>query len=304
MMWPEILAELKNSRTPQPMNVQISPTNKCNVNCDFCSVANRDKNMELCLENIREFLVKIMLKESVLAVELTGGGEPTLHPNIEQLIIELTMANISVGLITNGLTLDNISEDIIERLRWIRISINGILDTGISYIKKLTSGPDIGLSYVLSDRDEDSFDDLINVGKIAKKSKAKYIRVVPNCLDPYYKMDANLETYIQGKPLMFYHPKIPKRPKRCYIGFLKPFLNTDGYVYPCNSISLSPVANRNFPKKYSMCHMDDIGDWLESDIGEGCINTNNEVCDSCRFYDQNEFLNNLLNEEIIHKEHI
>lgn len=34
----------------RPISVQLAPTNKCNLNCNMCSVANRDKSQELSLE--------------------------------------------------------------------------------------------------------------------------------------------------------------------------------------------------------------------------------------------------------------
>jgi len=33
-----------------PVHIQFLPTNKCNMNCDFCSCAERDQNLEMDFE--------------------------------------------------------------------------------------------------------------------------------------------------------------------------------------------------------------------------------------------------------------
>ena len=43
-----------------PIHPQIYPTNRCNLNCSFCSCSDRDKSKELDLEVIKKFILKYL----------------------------------------------------------------------------------------------------------------------------------------------------------------------------------------------------------------------------------------------------
>jgi len=60
---------------------------------------------------------------SVQALEITGGGEPCCHPDIVQ-IMELSLDRFHTALVTNGTRLRKIPDGILERLAWIRISVD------------------------------------------------------------------------------------------------------------------------------------------------------------------------------------
>ncbi|MCU0289294.1 MAG: radical SAM protein [Acidobacteria bacterium] len=82
---------------PQVINLEL--TNKCNFNCRYCyqnSSLKQDKFLKDSLK-ILEFFKNM----NVLGFELSGG-EPLLHPQIEE-IISYIIENFSIiGLITNG----------------------------------------------------------------------------------------------------------------------------------------------------------------------------------------------------------
>jgi len=59
----------------------------------------------------------------VKAIQFTGGGEPTVHPEHEALIDNAQMHGIETALVTNGVKLDP-SSSAIHGLDWIRVSID------------------------------------------------------------------------------------------------------------------------------------------------------------------------------------
>ena len=66
-----------------------------------------------------------MVKANIKAIEITGGGEPTLWPAFDELIRNLYHWDREIGLVTNG---SNLSEKRIELISksclWIRVSMD------------------------------------------------------------------------------------------------------------------------------------------------------------------------------------
>lgn len=63
----------------------------------------------------------------VQAVELTGGGEPSLHPYFYEMLWEIRERNLDIGLITNGAWRDKDFYNAITILKdaeWVRFSID------------------------------------------------------------------------------------------------------------------------------------------------------------------------------------
>jgi len=87
----------------QPFHVQIEVTDNCNLFCDYCY---RDSNYKdpnskyIDFRVIRDFLLRER-ERSLLEVGVTGG-EPTMHPNFQN-IMEIILENFELcELVTNG----------------------------------------------------------------------------------------------------------------------------------------------------------------------------------------------------------
>lgn len=91
---------------------------KCNCNCQFCisKVRNYDKTEEFLIPNSEfERNIKLLKQRGIKKVEITGGGEPFLNPNLAQIIstIKRYIPDSYIKLYTNGnrlLKLDNVDE--------------------------------------------------------------------------------------------------------------------------------------------------------------------------------------------------
>lgn len=93
----------------------------CNLNCSFCLNDWRGKkrpNDELTWAQQKETLQKLK-KEGVEHVTFTGG-EPTLHPNLAELIVFASELGLSTLLQTNGTRIDD------EFLKKVKGKLNGI----------------------------------------------------------------------------------------------------------------------------------------------------------------------------------
>lgn len=50
--------ELREKKKIIPIHIQLNPTNICNLDCHFCSCANRNKGIELPYEDVMEIMTK------------------------------------------------------------------------------------------------------------------------------------------------------------------------------------------------------------------------------------------------------
>jgi len=236
----------------RPISIQLAPTDKCNLNCTMCSVKNREGNeltLEECMRVLRDFKTL-----GAQTVEYTGGGDPTMYPFINEIIAYASVLGYKIGLITNGVKLDNILSTNLERLTWLRVSLNCL-----DYVKDITinvpKNVTLGFSYVWTELSDES--KLEKIADYYKKYRASYVRIVPNCLSVEDITTATnaVVPYLAKYPEFFFQRKKYTVPERCWIGLLKPFVNTDGYVYHC---SASPLIDRKFSEHFRMCSIDDI----------------------------------------------
>jgi organic radical activating enzyme len=161
----------------RPVSIQLAPTDKCNLNCIFCSVKNRDMD-ELTYKEATA-AVSDLVRLGAKTVEITGGGDPTLYGPINELLDFCLSLNLRVGLITNGILLNKkIEYQILERLTWIRVSLNG-LDCMDDIYLNIPNNVVLGFSYVWNELS--SKDKLEKVKSYKEKHNAAYARIVPDC---------------------------------------------------------------------------------------------------------------------------
>ena len=146
------IKQLQNFESITPTELQVDLEAYCNHNCNFCSYRkDNGYNNEMLLliganpkekyednkpigkpstdsrlpDDFIRSLPKQMYDCNIPSIELTGGGEPTLHPLFDELIINLAKYGIEIALVTNG---SSLSDTRIKLLRdhclWIRISMD------------------------------------------------------------------------------------------------------------------------------------------------------------------------------------
>ncbi len=167
-----------------PAYVEIEITNDCNSSCDICPRTNiMDRPIRnMTLDEYKQIVngLKDMCDE--LTIALTLMGEPTLHPNIVDIIdFSLSIKGITLILETNGLLLDNVMVDNIMKLKTDNLIIIVALDSPNAELYKEIRGID-GFKTV-----EDNISYILN--KFAKNTYLQIIRLRDNndLLDLYYK---------------------------------------------------------------------------------------------------------------------
>mgnify|MGYP004461647815 FL=1 len=92
--------------------IYIEITNKCNLNCTFCSEVKRKKE-KITLENFEEIMKKINNYTDYIYLHVKG--EPLLHPEIDKILDIAEKYNLKVNLTTNGTLFPNVVDKIKDK---------------------------------------------------------------------------------------------------------------------------------------------------------------------------------------------
>lgn len=110
---------------PAPRMVIFHLNYRCNhscVGCDF-RAENRAQSYNPPTADLWR-IADAIIASGAEAVELSGGGEPLLAPDVDQLIRRFHRAGLAVGLLTNGSQLTGrILDTVIRCCRYVRVSI-------------------------------------------------------------------------------------------------------------------------------------------------------------------------------------
>jgi len=157
-----------------PISVELSLTNRCNLNCIWCSDKELRKRLkdDLNYETFKE-LIDDLAKGGVKGIVIEGGGEPLLYQKFNESIEYIRSKNLACGLITNGTRI--IDKKVLSLLDWIRVSLDASNDEEYLQLK----GSDkfekvlfhvshaskychtVGIGYVVTNQNTSSLDPLI-----------------------------------------------------------------------------------------------------------------------------------------------
>jgi len=111
--------------TDHPLLAHLIPIRRCNLACTYC---NEFDNFSKPVPTEQMFRRVDKLGELGTSVVTISGGEPMLHPELDDIIRRMRHNGIVSGLITNGylLTADRIQKLNRAGLEWLQISIDNV----------------------------------------------------------------------------------------------------------------------------------------------------------------------------------
>lgn len=114
----------KKGTMPNPRFAIIYISNFCIQNCRYCEYVQENKGGFLPTKHI--FKIIDQFKDlGVSAIELSGGGEPLIHPEIVKILRYCQKKNIVVGVISNfAVRNDELLKTIVDTCSYIRITID------------------------------------------------------------------------------------------------------------------------------------------------------------------------------------
>ena len=114
-----------------PVLAHIIPIRRCNLSCAYCNEYD-DHSKPVPLETVYRRLDKLAeLGTSIICV---SGGEPLLHPELDQILARIRSLGSICGLITNGylLTRERIGNLNRAGLQHLQISIDNVMPDEVS----------------------------------------------------------------------------------------------------------------------------------------------------------------------------
>jgi MoaA/NifB/PqqE/SkfB family radical SAM enzyme len=126
--------------TKHPILVHIIPNRRCNLDCGYCNEYDDFSKPVLLEEMKRRLNILADMGTSIITI---SGGEPLMHPELEEIIRHIRKRGMIAGLITNGFLLSK------ERIRalndagleHLQISIDNVVpdETSKKSLKTLDS---------------------------------------------------------------------------------------------------------------------------------------------------------------------
>src|SRR5258706_6774 len=134
--------------TKHPILVHIIPMRQCNLACTYCNEFD-DFSKPVPLEEMKKRLD--ILADMGTSIITISGGEPLMHPDLDEVIRHMRWRGMIAGLITNGFYLN---KERIERLNeagleHLQISIDNVVPDEVS--KKSLKTLDSRLEWLAED---------------------------------------------------------------------------------------------------------------------------------------------------------
>lgn len=277
-----------NNKNPDPITIEIDPSNSCNHSCPFCISGHlhlqKYKGTEFFNRTILEKecfekLIKELVTTNIQAINWTGGGEPTMNPYLGEAIAYIkNNSNIEMGMFTNGSMLKkfDLFEKFSKSLSWIRVSIdageektyNDLRKTNnsnnfkvvienikklIETKKKIKSKIVIGVGFVVT---KDNYTEIKKFSELFKEIEVDYCQFKPEIIQIERDHKNSPHGLVQVEP-DFWLKKV--------IDLLNEAKNILGEKFECNSYKIEDliVDINNYGRNYKEC----IGSQFQPCIG-------------------------------------
>ncbi len=130
LMYYEQYRGILEGRLLPPIEASIDPTYKCNVDCIWCNsqrILHNDNLLgkSMTAEHLRR-LVAFLIDWGVRGFCYAGGGDPTLHPTLWEVMETVKAAGRQNAIITNGIAVDTYEKQktLATCCRWVGISLD------------------------------------------------------------------------------------------------------------------------------------------------------------------------------------
>lgn len=299
----DTLKDLQHGKI-KPIMIHVAITNVCNLNCSFCCFKNRNNADKLTLEQIIKTLNSFK-QLGVNALEITGGGEPLLHPDINEIIGYASNLGYKIGICSNGKRLENINDSAWNKISWIRLGMYGFDQNYLPNISVFTNKTvKVSAAYVW-DRTTSTLTNFTKMVKFAVENKIP-TRVAVNAIKELKDIEEDMETikkwYNDIKNIIpniedyifisDFNLKLTRKNNNCFMHLIKPFIFTDGNVYVCPSAELSKENNFNVNEQFKVCDIDNILNFYNNSNGI----LREHTCSFCKYSSQNELIDDILTE--------
>lgn len=276
-----------------PIHPQIYITNKCNLNCSFCSCSDRQKTLEMKFDEVKE-VIDILSDRGAKAITFSGGGEPLLHEQLNEIIDYAGLKGIEAGLVSNGIALDKLQPH--DNLTWCRVSSsdNRVPSYG-SIIKAINNNPktDWAFSHVVTENpDYQIIGSVINFANVFDFTHIRLVSDLHNLdnVPDMKEIEKKLEGIDDNKVIYQGRKDSTSGTKDCYLSLLKPVISSEGVFPCCGSQYAIKGQDRDMVDEMKIGEVKDLAYILDNQK-----HFDGRVCDVCFYSDYNSAIKKLLN---------
>lgn len=338
------IARLRAGEGIVPHQLYLIVSDLCNQDCDFCTYRSAqgwgsenfgaDTGKGFSMNPNRKMptakAVEILddcAELGVRAVQFTGGGEPTVHPDFKNIVGHALKLGLEVGLVTNGTK--RLPDNVASRVAWIRVSVDAgmestyertrhsklwpkMLDNLRAY--SALAGPRVGASFVTT---RDNYGELFKFCDLMKSLGVPYVKISANLstdgvahydgiLDDIMRQVAAARRHLANgafKIVNVFERRLEDlrigRPLHAFCGQQRfaGYIGGDLKVYRC--------CNTAYTKQGEIGDLSRMRykDWLKGS-SEAFDNFDARSCRHCQFHDKNETIAYLIQQRPEHVEFV
>ena len=97
-------------------SLSFAITNQCNLKCSFCSRDAQSISNHMS-KDVIEYIIEEALEFSDLKVVNLSGGEPLLHPDLDNILKTIFDRNLEIRINTNGMLFNQKNLDILTKYK-------------------------------------------------------------------------------------------------------------------------------------------------------------------------------------------
>lgn len=107
-----------------PIELSLDPINVCNFKCKWCNAGRSLSGKKIPTDKMLN-LIKDIADWGVKAVCFAGGGEPSMHPDLAEVVDMCGKCGLESSIISNGYGWsDRLIDTMVRNMRWIGISVD------------------------------------------------------------------------------------------------------------------------------------------------------------------------------------
>lgn len=203
------LAAIQRGERPAPVNVEIDLSNRCSLGCSWCHFAythtrgplagkvNKPAGAipsgDLMDYDLLYSILDQLEDAGVKSVTWSGGGEPTLHPDFNNIAESASYRNLEQGIYTHGGHIDEARAALLKKhFTWVYVSLDECtaetfkaskdvnrFDAVLSGIRRLVAADGkatIGVGFVLH---PGNYRDIYHMQKLGRELGVDYVQFRP-----------------------------------------------------------------------------------------------------------------------------
>lgn len=242
-----------------PISVQLNITNKCACKCLMCGKHSWNLG-NIAQENIIRLLKD--LDSNRVETIVFSGGDPLVYPGFEKIIDHC--GSMKIGILTAGNMKFNYWKEIVDKVNWIRFSVDA---ADKDDWKKIRGSTDTGYENLMNNLEIVS--KLIPESERKKKVRLNFCKL--KGINEDQEIKTKLLATLFGFDFMAHETRVVKQymnkdehheilKDECIIPLIHCVIEADGSVFPCCDVMNENADFKDVNFKYSLGNLNDY-DW-------------------------------------------